>query len=156
MRKPDGSNIRIDAVSLENLSEPEITYNLEIDHDHDYFAGTKACTVLVHNTDPFDILFSRNPGNIQATDTFIHGPWANRTLGEAVAEARQLGKLPEGLQLNATWLNEADMVTANNRTLWVAQEANLTNVSVKGLGSNSVAKDVIRHLDESLGPFCAR
>jgi hypothetical protein len=48
------------------------------------------------------------------------------------------------------------MVTANNRTLWVAQQAGLGNVSVGGLESNSVAKTVEAHLKESRGPFCPR
>jgi RHS repeat-associated protein len=153
LKRLDGSLVKIAAVTIEKLAQPEATFNLEVEHDHNYFAGTQRSTVLVHNTDPFSIYFSRDPGVIQVTDTFQHGPWAGRTLGEAVAEASSLGRLPEGLSLNASWVNDT-MVAANNRTLWVAQQAGLENVSVGGLESNSVAKTVMTHLGESGGPFC--
>jgi hypothetical protein len=70
-----------------------------------------------------------------------------------VEEASSLGQLPEGLTLNASWVNDT-MVAANNRTLWVAQQAGVENISVSGLDSNSVAKTVMTHLTESGGPFC--
>jgi hypothetical protein len=108
--------------------------------------------VLVHNTDPFSIAFSRDPALISEADTFLHGPWAGRSLGEAVTEARAIGALPEGLSVNATWVND-QMVVANNRTLWVAQRAALENVTVGGLDSGSVSKVVDKHLSQSGGPF---
>jgi RHS repeat-associated protein len=149
----DGNLVEITSVEIESLAEPEGTYNFEVEHDHNYFAGTTDCTVLAHNTDPYDINYSRDPALIQGSDTFEHGDWAGRTLDEAVAEARSLGQLPEGLTLNASWVNDT-MVAANNRTLWVAQQAGLQNVSVSGLESGSVAKTVMTHLKESGGPFC--
>ena len=99
-------------------------------------------------------MFSRNPALISASDTFIHGPWPGRSFAEAVTEAKALGRLPSGLTLNATWVNDT-MVAANNRMLWVAQQAGLGNVSVSGLQSNGVEKSVMTHLAESGGPFCA-
>jgi hypothetical protein len=126
-----------------------VVYNFTVDKDHDYFVGQQG--LLVHNTDPWDIWFSRDPGAISGSDTFLHGPWAGRTLDEAVAEAQELGQLPEGLDLNAAWVNE-QMVAANNRTLWVAQQANLPNVPVNGLGDNSIADTVRKHLGEN-SPF---
>jgi len=151
----DGTIALVSSIGFEKLSQPEATYNFEVEEDHNYFAGTAGCTVLAHNTDPSSILFSRNPAAINASTTFEHGPWANRTLGEAVAEAQRLGRLPDGLRLNATWHGEAmDMVAANNRTLWVAQQAGLRNVSVQGLESGKVAKTVMNHIIESGGPFC--
>jgi RHS repeat-associated protein len=155
LEQRDGSTVKITAVRLEELNQPETTYNFEVQKDHNYFAGTEQHTVLVHNTDPFDILFSRDPRLIEATDTFAHGPWAGRTLGDAVLETRSLGMLPDGLSLNASWVNDVVMVTANNRTLWVAQQAGLNSLSVSGLDSGRVAKTVMEHLAESGGPFCA-
>jgi RHS repeat-associated protein len=153
LRHLDGTAVLVDSVDFEQLSQAEDTYNFEVEEDHNYFAGVAGCTVLAHNTDPSSIYFSRDPALIEASDTFSHGPWAGRTLGEAVAEARALGALPKGLSLNASWVNDV-MVTANNRTLWVAQQAGLSNVSVGGLESGSVAKTVMTHLAESGGPFC--
>jgi hypothetical protein len=46
------------------------------------------------------------------------------------------------------------LVAANNRTLWVAQQAGLRNVSVAGLESGGVAKTVMTHLANTGGPFC--
>jgi RHS repeat-associated protein len=160
LRKFDGNIVKISSVEMEKLTTPEGTYNMEVEHDHDYFAGTAGCTVLVHNTDPNDILFSRDPAAINSSTTFGKlGPWANRTLGDAVEEAKALGQLPEGLTLNASWVvgpsGDVNMVTANNRTLWVAQQAGLQNVSVQGLESDSISKIVDTHLGESGGPFCA-
>lgn len=79
--------------------------------------------------DPWDICFSQT----SIGDTFLNGPWAGRTLEEAVAETRRLGALPEGLELNVMRLND-EWVTLNNRTLYVAQEANLPNVRVTDVG----------------------
>jgi hypothetical protein len=154
LKKFDGSEVIVASADFEDLAQPEETYNFEVESAHNYFAGTEACTVLAHNTDPSSIFFSRDPSVIQATDTFSHGPWANRTLAEAVAEARATGTLPEGLTLRASWVNDV-MVTADNRTLWVAQQAGLENVAVEGLESNSVWNTVKAHLLESGGPFCS-
>jgi RHS repeat-associated protein len=154
LQQLNGTFSTVTAVKIEALGDPEATYNFEVEEDHNYYAGTSRHAVLVHNSDPFDILFSRDPAAIEASDRFLHGPWAGRTLGEAAEEARALNRLPAGLELNASWVND-EMVAANNRTLWVAQQAGLENVSVGGLESNGVAKVVQTHLRESGGPFCA-
>ena len=52
--------------------------------------------------------------------TFSDGPWTGRTLEEAIAETRRLGRLPEGLSIEVTDVG-GDLVTLNNRTLYVAQ-----------------------------------
>lgn len=73
--------------------------------------------------DPWDICFSQT----SIGDTFLNGPWAGRTLEEAIEETRLLGRLPDGLELNVMMLND-QWVTLNNRTLFVAQEAGLPHV----------------------------
>jgi hypothetical protein len=110
--------------------------------------------LLVHNTNPWAIWFSYDPTLINGEWTFEAGPWAGRTLNEAVNEAIELGELPEGLELNATWWNDLTMVALNNRTLWVAQQAGLENVPVYGLESNKVWERVRWHLNKNGGsPF---
>src|SRR6516165_2183894 len=100
LKELDGSLALVSSVEFERLPHPEATYNLGVEGSHNYFAETAACTVLAPNTDPMSILFSRDPAGIQASDTFLHGDWADgRTLGDAVREARTLGQLPEGLTL---------------------------------------------------------
>jgi RHS repeat-associated protein len=83
--------------------------------------------------DPWDILFSQN----NFSPVFANGPWAGRTLAEAIAEARSLGRLPEGLELNAMLLND-QWVALNNRTLYVAQQANLPNVNPNDVGPSGL------------------
>ncbi len=145
----DGQWRRVTAiVPVEN---EETVYNFTVAKDHDYFVGQTG--FLVHNQScPCQVLFSRDPSKILGSDTFAHGDWEGRTLDEAVAEAQQMGELPEGLELNASWVNDA-MVAANNRTLWVAIKAGLTNVPVNGLDSSKIWNTVRKHLEESGGPF---
>jgi hypothetical protein len=58
---------------------------------------------------------------------------------EAVEEAKTLGHLPEGLELNVMRLND-EFVTLNNRTLLVAQEAGLLQVHPHDVGSRGLNK----------------
>ncbi len=94
--------------------------------------------------DPWDVYFSREPHGPE--EVFQHGPWAGRTVGEAIEETRQLGRLPEGLQISGDWVHtvEGNMIAAaaNNRTLYVAQEANLPDITIHGLGTNEGAHAV--------------
>ena len=157
LRNPEGSVLPIQSIRFIKLDTPEPTFNFEVEQHHNYFAGSAGSTVLVHNTNPFDIHFSRPPGDINASQVFTdpNSAWKGRTLGDAVAEARRLGRLPDGLTLNATrWGAEETLVAANNRTLWIAQQARLRNVSVAGLESGSVAKTVTEHIARNGGPFC--
>jgi RHS repeat-associated protein len=73
--------------------------------------------------DPWDIRYSQT----SISDTFQHGDWAGRSLQDAIAEARDLGRLPPGLELKVQNVN-GQVVALNNRTLYVAQQANLTQV----------------------------
>jgi hypothetical protein len=72
-------------------------------------------------------------------EVFQHGPWEKRKVKEAIEEARRLGRLPEGLEIWGDWEHiggDRIVVAANNRTLYVAQEANLHNITVLGLDTN--------------------
>ena len=72
--------------------------------------------------DPFDIQFSQN----SISDVFNEGPWKGKSLEEAIEATRKAGRLPEGLTLNVMELNGGEnIVTLNNRTLYVAQEAGI-------------------------------
>jgi RHS repeat-associated protein len=82
---------------------------------------------------PFDVMFSQD----SVSHDFQHGPWKNRCLDEAVAEARRLGRLPDGLELRVMRLND-EWVTLSNRTLLVAQEAGLRNVPVTDVGHRGI------------------
>ncbi|WP_437996645.1 RHS repeat-associated core domain-containing protein [Sorangium sp. So ce185] len=83
--------------------------------------------------DPWDIRFTQPT----ISSTFRDGPWAERTLEEAIDEARRLGRLPEGLELNVIKIND-DFFTLNNRTLYVAQQANLLQVHPKVAGPKGI------------------
>lgn len=156
----DGSLHTVERVTLLELERPEPTYNFEVEGTHNYFAGGARITVLNHNIDPREMYFSRPPSEISGTDSFTAGHLRGRTLNDMVSEARQLGRLPDSMQLNAARMispsGEELIVAANNRTLWVAIQAGLNDVSVKGLESDKVWKTVSEHLIRNGGPFCAR
>ncbi len=87
--------------------------------------------------DPWDIQFSQD----SISNTFSDGPWAGRTLEDAIEETRKLGKLPPGLELDVMEINGGrDVVTLNNRTLYVAQQANLPNVNPNFVGPEGTNK----------------
>jgi RHS repeat-associated protein len=109
-------------------------FNFEVEDFHSYFVGMVHGGAWVHNApcqsvDPFDIRFSQD----SIDPAFAHGSWKGRSLDEAVAAARQLGRLPEGLSIEVTEVN-MDLVTLNNRTLYVAQQANLPGIPVTNVG----------------------
>jgi hypothetical protein len=70
---------------------------------------------------------------------FAEGSWAGRNLAEAAAEAREIGRLPNGLTLNVIEINNR-WVALNNRTLAVVRMANLPEVSIKGVGPSGLNK----------------
>ena len=84
---------------------------------------------------PFDILFSQD----SVSHEFSDGPWKGRCITEAIEEAKALGHLPEGLELNVMRLND-EFVTLNNRTLLVAQEAGLLQVHPHDVGPRGFNK----------------
>ena len=123
-----GLPVAIGYIAQESVDTP--TFNLSVGEMHTFFVVVGETSVLVHNLDPWDIGFSRP---VSSGEVFQHGPWRGRTVEAAVAEARALGRLPDGLELSAArYYNTAgDEVVAaiNNRTLHVAQEAGLSSVS---------------------------
>lgn len=123
-----GRAVEIDSIAVESRDAP--TFNLSVEGVHTYFVVAGNTPVLVHNLDPWDIAFSRP---VDANEVFSHGPWKGRTVAAAIVEARAQNALPEGLQLNAaryfTAAGEEVVAATNNRTLYVAQEAGLTNVN---------------------------
>lgn len=81
--------------------------------------------------DPWDVMYSQKT----ISDVFLDGPWKGRSLDDAIAEARKLGELPPGLELHVQDLND-QWVTLNNRTLYVAQQANLSQVNPTIVGAS--------------------
>ncbi len=101
-------------------------FNFSIANAHNYFVGGDG--VLVHNVDPYDILFRQDSiGSTFGKDKWVPERWRGKSIVEAINEAKKLGRLPDDLVLNATKLNY-DWVTLNNRTLYVAQQAELSQV----------------------------
>jgi hypothetical protein len=98
-------------------------------------------SILVHNTDPFEMFFSHP---VSQSDVFSHGPWAGRSLEEAAAEAKRLGRLPDGLEIEAQKLRlpngDEIVVAVNNRTLLVARMAGLGNVPYTDRGGATFHK----------------
>jgi hypothetical protein len=95
--------------------------------------------LLVHNVCPYEIKFSRP---VSPDEVFREGPWQGRAISEAIEEAKRLGHLPEGLTLHADLINDV-WVAANNRTLFVAQQAGLKQVHpVRGDG---VQRTILEH-----------
>jgi len=79
-------------------------------------------------------------------------PGVRACLQEAVEAARALNRLPPGLELKVIKVGD-DVFALNNRTLLVAQQANLPHVSptdVRGSGLNQFNK-----LTKEAGPLPA-
>ncbi|WP_289040559.1 RHS repeat-associated core domain-containing protein [uncultured Zobellia sp.] len=75
--------------------------------------------------DPWDIAFSQN----SISDVLTDGPRAGDSIFDLIEEARDLRRLPDGLRLDVMELNGGrDIVTLNNRTLFIARRAGLDNV----------------------------
>jgi hypothetical protein len=129
-----GREVAIAGLAVESRDTP--TFNLSVDGDHTFFVVAGKTSVLVHNVDPWDIKFSQSSYGA----VFAEGPWAGRSLAEAIAEARALGRLPEGLTLNAMRMGDGSWVTLNNRTLAVARGANLLNVNPVEAGGSGLNK----------------
>ncbi len=117
-------------VSVETEFRESPTYNLTVDQVHTYFVVTEGKSVLVHNIDPFEIEFTRS---VDLSESFQRGPLKGRTLASVIAETKRLGRLPAGLNLNAARSFTAQggqvIEAINNRTLFVAQQAGLSNVN---------------------------
>ena len=151
----NGETLAIESVAKVKLVSPEETFNFEVAELHNYFAGTESFTVLTHNIDPYGVAFSRDPSMINATDVFGHGPLKGTTLGQAVEQASATGQLPAGLNIEGNFINDLShpmggyWQTANNRSLWVAQEAGLMNVDIAD--TNAAFKTIQNHLNMSDG-----
>ena len=122
-----GPVLVVKSVEWKRQTEGFSVYNFAVDDLHTYFVGNTLGGAWVHNagTDPWKIQFSRQ---VRPGETFSHGDWEGRSVEEAIAAAKRLGKLPPGLHLQADWQVNGDgefLVAANNRTLYVAQEANV-------------------------------
>lgn len=174
LQSQDGKSLCIEEVEKIDLAEPEDTYNFEVSEVHNYFAGTATMAVLVHNAefresvyyvDPWDIAFSRNPDYIKGTDTFGRAGLETTTLNEAVEKSRQLGRMMDGLAIEVDWrvdysLEPAEFwQSANNRTLWVAQETGLREIPVRQ--TVRAATGINNHIEMTNGgvfrrsPYCS-
>ncbi|XKW97980.1 hypothetical protein R8G64_05695 [Tenacibaculum maritimum] len=75
--------------------------------------------------DPFNIAFSQN----SISDVLSDGPRAGESIFDLIKEAKCLGGIPNGLKLDVMEINGGrDIVTLNNRTLYIIQEAGLENI----------------------------
>ncbi|MEO7596684.1 MAG: Hint domain-containing protein, partial [Byssovorax sp.] len=128
-----GRAISIRAIAIE--SRDALTFNLSIEGTHTFFVVGGSTSVLVHNVDPYDVSFSQSSYG----RTFAEGEWAGKSLVEAAAEARALGRLPNGLTLNVMEVNN-QWVALNNRTLAVARMANLSEVAINDVGPSGMNK----------------
>jgi RHS repeat-associated protein len=84
--------------------------------------------------DPFDILFTQD----SIDEIFRAGDWAGRNIDEAILVTQDKWRLPKGLKLHVMERHD-HWVTLRNRTLYVAQKANLVHVDViiHGVGATN-------------------
>ena len=125
--------IPIHAIAVE--SRDARTFNLSIEGTHTFFVLAGRTPVLVHNVDPWDILFSQD--SFGRTFSDARSPWAGKSLEEAAAATRALGRLPPGLTLDVMLVN-GQWVALNNRTLEVARMANLGQVAINDVGPSGL------------------
>jgi hypothetical protein len=146
LTRDDGQAVPIRTIAVE--SRDARTFNLSVEGSHSFFVVAAKTAVLVHNVNPWDVAFTRKVG---VGETFQHGPWAGRTVEEAIGESMRLGRLADGLQFNAariyTPAGEEIIATLNNRTLYVAQEARLFQLHpLNDIDSGSAFKAFQRQL----------
>lgn len=148
LQSENGEAVLIDSIAIESVDAP--TYNLSIEGTHTYFVVAGGVSVLVHNVDPWDILFTQKSFGA----TFADGVWAGRTVQAAAELARTLGRLPDGLTLNAVRMGDGTWAALNNRTLAVARLANLPNVNPIDAGASGLNKlrQLLRNSD-LVGPI---
>jgi Pretoxin HINT domain len=119
-----GERIQISSIAFE--SRETKTFNLSVEKEHTFFVLVGQQPVLVHNTDPWDMLYSHP---LSENPTLAHGPYAGKTVNEVAAIVRELGYLPEGLEMHAVrQATDGRWITLNNRTLLIAQRANIPSV----------------------------
>ncbi|WP_394829489.1 polymorphic toxin-type HINT domain-containing protein [Pendulispora albinea] len=123
----EGRSVFIRSIAAE--SRDAATFNLSVEGTHTFFVVAGNTPVLVHNVDPYDVLFTQDSYG----PTFSNGDWAGRSLEDAVAQARLHQRLPAGLTLKVMELN-GQWVTLNNRTLGVARMANLPDGAIHDVG----------------------
>jgi hypothetical protein len=129
-----GEWVHVTSIGVESKESP--TYNLSVEAGHTFFVVAGSAAVLVHNVDPWDILYTQ--GNY--APKFAEGPLAGKAVADVAAEARLLGRLPDGLTLNAMRMGDGRWATLNNRTLAVAQRANLPDVDLVEVGDSGLNK----------------
>ncbi len=96
-----------------------------------YVKDVNSRTDVFGLVDPRDIQFTQT----SIDEVFRDGKWKDKTIWDAIEETKKLGHLPDGLTLNVLELNDGEIwATLNNRTLYVAQEAGLTEVKVNFKG----------------------
>jgi hypothetical protein len=116
-------------LKLDTFAKEARTFNITVDDVHAYYVVAGGISVLVHNVDPFDILYTQDSvGDTFGRDEWVPEQWRGRPVSEAISEARRLGRLPDGLTLNAIRAGDGRWVTLNNRTLYVARQAGLLHV----------------------------
>jgi RHS repeat-associated protein len=140
--------------NVAEVSRDSTTHNLSVEGAHTFFVVANDVSVLVHNVDPWDILFShqlQGERNLTfGTEETSNPIWRGRTLQEAADQARALGRLPDGLRIEAQEVN-GQLVSVNNRTLWVAQQANLPDVEYTDLGGKTFHKLQTNFRENGLG-----
>jgi hypothetical protein len=131
-----GHPVPISAIAVE--SRDARTFNLSVQGAHTFFVVAGRTAVLVHNVDPSDILYSHP---LPQNPTLSHGDWEGMTVDEMAMIARYLGRLPDGIRIEAVrQASDGRWVTLNNRSLMIAQRAELRNVPVVDAGAAGLNK----------------
>jgi RHS repeat-associated protein len=109
------------------------------------YVGNILCMVDVFGLyNPWDFQFTQE----SISSVFQHGPFAGQSLDDVISLTAEHGSLPKGLNLTFERMQTGQgevLATLNNRTLYVAQEAGLTNVNatdLEGRGLNQFNKIV--------------
>ena len=138
----DGHAVAVRAVTRE--SRDTATYNLSVDSDRTFFVLAGERAILVHNVDPWDILFTQSTYE----SFFTYEEFAGRTLASVAEEARKLRHLPPGFQIRAIRMGDGSWAALNNRTLAMARMANLQDVSPVDAGASGM-NEFVKKLRES-------
>ncbi|WP_157234661.1 polymorphic toxin-type HINT domain-containing protein [Teredinibacter turnerae] len=112
-------------VSLYDTGRVTTTYNMEVADIHTYYVGTSRVLVHNHDCNPLDVTKSGVKfGQGSVKNTFAHGPFKGRTIGD-VADGLRSGKIsPDSLPVEFIVRN-GERVALNNRSMTALRRAGM-------------------------------
>ncbi len=125
----DGSYGIIKSIKEEKLSEPETTYNFEVEDFHTYYVGESE--VLVHNAcmlDPNDIKYSQDSISNKFGKNTAH---AGESVDDLIESLKNGAITPNDIEPLDVFIKNGHIYSMNNRRLFAYKMAGVKSVPVR-------------------------